>query len=208
RSVPLRRLFFTARAALTSAQSRLGGDKETSHETHSGPLHHVAFPDAPDRRSLLGRRLDRGPDDLGPSLLANAGWFDPGELTGTVTSYHTLYALHDAMIRPSPGQPMAPSLAESWSASPDGLVYDFVIRKGVKFHSGDPVTGEDVKFSFERYRGNAHRMLRDKVASMEVSDPGTGALPAPATVAGLPDLLFQCDGRRLDRAEEICREGR
>jgi len=74
------------------------------------------------------------------------GWFDPPESAGTVTSYHTLYALHDAMIRPSPGQPMAPSLAESWSTSPDGLVYEFVLRKGVKFHNGDPVSVEDVKF--------------------------------------------------------------
>jgi peptide/nickel transport system substrate-binding protein len=99
------------------------------------------------------------------------GWFDPTELAGTVTSYHTLYALHDAMIRPSPGQPMSPSLAESWSASPDGLVYEFVLRKGVKFHNGDSVSAEDVKFSFERYRGNAHKMLKEKVASIEIPDP-------------------------------------
>jgi ABC-type transport system substrate-binding protein len=57
-------------------------------------------------------------------------WFDPAEISGTTASYNTLYALHDAVIRPSPGQPMAPSLAESWSASPDGLVYEFVLRKG------------------------------------------------------------------------------
>src|SRR5262245_28032433 len=100
------------------------------------------------------------------------GWFGPSESAGTVTSYHTLYALHDAMIRPSPGQPMSPSLAESWSTSPDGLVYEFVLRKGVKFHNGDPVTVEDVKFSFERYRGNAHKMLRDRVAGIEIPDPG------------------------------------
>jgi len=99
------------------------------------------------------------------------GWFDPTELAGTVTSYHTLYALHDAMIRPSPDQPMSPSLAESWSASPDGLVYEFVLRKGVKFHNGDSVSAEDVKFSFERYRGNAHKMLKEKVASIEIPDP-------------------------------------
>jgi peptide/nickel transport system substrate-binding protein len=37
--------------------------------------------------------------------------------------------------------------------SPDGLVYEFVIRKAARFHSGEPVTAEDVKFSFERYRG-------------------------------------------------------
>jgi len=32
-----------------------------------------------------------------------------------------------------PGAPMAPSLGESWSVSPDGLVYDFVLRAGVRF---------------------------------------------------------------------------
>jgi ABC-type transport system substrate-binding protein len=50
------------------------------------------------------------------------------------------YALHDALVKPMPGQRLAPSLAESWSASPDGLVYEFILRKGVKFHNGDPVT--------------------------------------------------------------------
>ena len=99
-------------------------------------------------------------------------WFDPAEMSATVASYNTLYALHDAMIRPSPGQPMAPSLAESWSVSPDGLAYEFVLRKGVKFHNGDPVGVEDVKFSFERYRGLANKMLKDKVATIEIPDPG------------------------------------
>ena len=67
---------------------------------------------------------------------------------------------------------MAPSLAESWSASPDGLVYEFVLRKGVKFHNGDPVGAEDIKFSFERYRGLAHKTLKEKVAGIEIPDPG------------------------------------
>jgi peptide/nickel transport system substrate-binding protein len=98
-------------------------------------------------------------------------WFDPAEISGTTASYNTLYALHDAVIRPSPGQPMAPSLAESWSASPDGLVYEFVLRKGVKFHNGDPVSVEDVKFSFERYRGVTHKTLKEKVAGIEIPDP-------------------------------------
>src|SRR4029450_13922129 len=71
-----------------------------------------------------------------------------------------------------PGNPMAPSLAESWSASPDGLVYEFVLRRGVKFHNGDPVTTEDGKFSLERYRGASHRTLKDRVAAIETPDPG------------------------------------
>ena len=67
---------------------------------------------------------------------------------------------------------MAPSLAESWSVSPDGLVYEFVLRKGVRFHNGDPVTGDDVRFSFERYRGISAKVLKEKVAAVEVPDPG------------------------------------
>src|SRR5215467_2477455 len=91
-------------------------------------------------------------------------WFDPAETPGFITPYMILYALHDATVKPMPGAPLAPSLAESWSASEDGLSYDFVLRGGVKFHNGDPVTAEDVKFSFEQYRGSSKDLLKDKVA--------------------------------------------
>src|SRR5262245_64370114 len=67
-------------------------------------------------------------------------WFDPAETSGIITPYVVLYALHDAMVKPLPGNPMAPALAESWTMSADGLVFDFVLRKGVRFHNGDPVT--------------------------------------------------------------------
>ena len=82
-------------------------------------------------------------------------WFDPAETVGIITPFMFLYALHDALVKPMPGNPQAPCLAESWSVSPDGLTYEFVLRKGVRFHNGDPLTAEDVKFSFERYRGAA-----------------------------------------------------
>jgi peptide/nickel transport system substrate-binding protein len=88
-------------------------------------------------------------------------WFDPGEHTGIITIMKVLYAVHDAMVKPMPGNPMAPSLAESWTAAPNGLSYEFVLRKGVVFHNGDPFTAEDVKFSFERYKGAAAKLLKD-----------------------------------------------
>jgi peptide/nickel transport system substrate-binding protein len=97
-------------------------------------------------------------------------WFDPAETPGIITPYMVMYALHDAMAKPMPGQPQAPSLAESWSASEDALTYDFVLRAGAKFHNGDDVTAEDVKFSFERYRGASHQMLQDRVAAVETPD--------------------------------------
>src|SRR2546428_5495334 len=70
-----------------------------------------------------------------------------------------------------PGNAMAPSLAESWSASPDGLTYEFVLRQGVRFHNGDPLTADDVKFSFERYRGVSANLLKDRVRQVQVVDP-------------------------------------
>src|SRR3989441_3159129 len=99
-------------------------------------------------------------------------WFDPAETSGIITPFMVLYALHDAMVKPMPGNPMAPGLAESWSVSPDGLVYEFVLRKGAKFHNGDPVTAEDVKFSLERYRGASAKPLKESVAAVETPDSG------------------------------------
>jgi len=98
-------------------------------------------------------------------------WFDPAETPGLITPFMVLYALHDAMVKPMPGQPLAPCLAESFSASEDGLSYEFVLRKGAKFHNGDPVTAEDVKYSFERYRGTSHDLIKERVASIETPDP-------------------------------------
>src|SRR5215475_1505508 len=98
-------------------------------------------------------------------------WFDPAEISGgTVIPFMVMYALHDAMLKPMPGQPMAPSLAESWTASEDALTYEFVVRKGAKFHNGDDVTAEDVKFSFERYRGIERHVLKERVAAVETPD--------------------------------------
>ena len=98
--------------------------------------------------------------------------FEPAETPGVVSPFMILYALHDALVKPMPGKAMAPSLAESWSVSPDGLVYEFVLRKGVRFHNGDPVTAEDAKFSFERYKGVSAKALKDRVVAVETPDPG------------------------------------
>src|SRR3989442_14484138 len=98
-------------------------------------------------------------------------WFDPAEHTGIITLMMVLYAVHDAMVKPMPGNPMAPSLAESWTAARDGLSYEFVLRKGVKFHNGDPLTADDVKFSFERYKGGGAGILKSRVVAVEIVDP-------------------------------------
>jgi peptide/nickel transport system substrate-binding protein len=97
-------------------------------------------------------------------------WFDPAETAGIITPFMFLYAIHDALVKSMPGNPLAPSLAESWTVSPDQLTYEFVLRRGVKFHNGEPVTAEDVKFSMERYRGASAGPFKARIAGIDVVD--------------------------------------
>jgi peptide/nickel transport system substrate-binding protein len=101
-----------------------------------------------------------------------ARWLDPAETEAFINPFMVLYAVHDALVKPMPGGDNTPSLAESWTQSKDGLAYEFILRKNTKFHNGDPVTAEDVKFSFDRYKGAAAKLLHDRVREVQVVDPG------------------------------------
>ncbi len=96
-------------------------------------------------------------------------WFDPGEVAGQITPFWVLYAIHDALVKPLPGNLSTPSLAESWTMSPDQRTYEFKLREGLKFHNGDPFTAEDVRFSFQRTKGA--KILKEKVREIVVVDP-------------------------------------
>jgi len=76
--------------------------------------------------------------------------------------------MHDALVKPMPGNLATPSLAESWTMSPDGRNYDFKLRENLKFHNGDSFTAEDVKFSFARAKG---KLLHEKVKEVTVVSP-------------------------------------
>jgi peptide/nickel transport system substrate-binding protein len=96
-------------------------------------------------------------------------WFDPGlSVVGVITPFWVLYALHDALVKPMPGQRYGASLAESWTVSPDQRTYAFKLREGLKFHNGDPFTATDVKFSFERAKAP---LLHEKVKEVAIDDP-------------------------------------
>ncbi|MHA6627452.1 ABC transporter substrate-binding protein [Pseudonocardia sichuanensis] len=70
---------------------------------------------------------------------------------------------------------IVPALAESWTVSPDGLVYDFTLREGVTFSNGEPFTADDVKFSIERVQSDEWTIsLKDGmsvVSGVEVVSP-------------------------------------
>src|SRR5262245_50305558 len=113
----------------------------------------------PDGRITIGAHVSLAPI-----------WFDPAETSGIITPFMLMYAMHDAMAKAMPGSPIAPCLAASWTMAADGLSYTFVLRPNVRFHKGEPVTAEDVKFSFERYRGASHQLMKSRVATVETHD--------------------------------------
>jgi len=125
--------------------------------------------------SAVGAVGAQGPPDGQLTIAFDASiastFMDPAETPGISTPFVFLYALHDALIKPLPGNNMAPCLAESWTESRDGLQYEFKLRRGVQFHNGDPFTAEDVKFSFERYKGASATLLHERVKSVDILDP-------------------------------------
>src|SRR3989442_8468611 len=127
-----------------------------------GAIHEVFAQSTP-----TGEAVMAWPVTIAPS------WFDPATLPPQITPFGILFALHDAMVRPLPGQKMGLGLAEAWTESSDGLSYEFRLRRGLKFHNGDAVTAEDVKFSFERYKGAGARELSARVRQVEIVDPLT-----------------------------------
>src|SRR5207247_8893874 len=94
-------------------------------------------------------------------------WLDPAETEAFNTPFMGLYAVHDAMVKPMPAGVSTPSLAESWSESRHHLSYTFTLRRNARFHNGEPVTAEDVKFSFERYKGASATLLKEKVKEVQ-----------------------------------------
>ena len=59
--------------------------------------------------------------------------------------------IHDNLINRDYDGSFKPALAEKWDMSPDGKVYTFALKKGVKFHSGKDFTSADVKYTYERW---------------------------------------------------------
>ena len=62
---------------------------------------------------------------------------------------------------------VVPSLAEKWEISPDGKIYTFHLRKGVKFHDGKPFTAKDVKYSLEYFADPQKSTLAALVEMMQ-----------------------------------------
>jgi ABC-type transport system substrate-binding protein len=112
-----------------------------------------------------------------------------GEVVGVITPFWLLYALHDALTKPTPGNHLAPSLAESWTLSPDQRVYEFKLREGLKFHNGDLFTAEDVKFSIKRANG---KLLHENGEGDNCHRPLSSETIECASLCTNPGLIWCC----------------
>lgn len=87
--------------------------------------------------TLLMLGYDPEPEDLDPALVqTNAGDY--------------IGLLYSGLVRLTPDMQVVGDLAEKWTTSSDGLVYTFTLRSGLTFQDGNPLTAEDVRYSWER----------------------------------------------------------
>ena len=76
---------------------------------------------------------------------------DPVQLTTTTVGNMVDYMV-ETLTKLVPDGSIQPSLAESWSVSPDGLQYTFKLRHGVTFHDRAPFNADSVKWNFDRLK--------------------------------------------------------
>ena len=103
--------------------------------------------------------------------------------------------LFNGLVRFKPGSAdlgdMEPDLAESWESSPDGLVWTFKLRKGVKFHGGyGTLTADDVVYSLARAADTAghHIERRGKIVALQDRHRAGQEIPQPV-------IKGDCHGR-------------
>ncbi len=101
----------------------------------------------------------------------SADWLDPASTGYTGAAQLPMYLFHDALLKPMPDGTFSPCLAESWTISADAKVYEFKLRKGVKFHNGETMTAEDVVFSFWRYKAGLAKVIHGRTEKAEAVNP-------------------------------------
>lgn len=98
--------------------------------------------------------------------------------------------VYEALYRLADSGEVQPVLATEHTISDDGLTHTFTLRDGVKFHSGDPLTAADVKYSIERVAAEASKSSRKKslanIASIETPDDRTVVIKLTSKSISLP----------------------
>jgi len=99
---------------------------------------------------------------------------DP-QKTSAVATFNITGNIYDTLLAITPDWQIQPRLAESYTISPDGMEINFKLKKGVKFHNGREMKAPDVKFSFERLKGEGSPKAADyaNIKQIDVIDDYT-----------------------------------
>ena len=120
---------------------------------------------------------------------------DPTNAAAAAIAEVTLYNIYETLTKINEDGSTSPLLAESWTASPDLKTYTFKLRKGVKFHNGEPFDSAAVKFSFERNAvatsTNKDKSLFQSFESVATPDADTVVITVKNSEPNLPFLLGQ-----------------
>lgn len=123
---------------------------------------------------------------------------DPTNAAAAAIAEVTLYNVYETLTKINEDGSVSPLLAESWQASPDLRTYTFKLRRGVKFHNGEPFDSAAVKFTFDRAAAptstNKDRSLYQAFASVTAPDPETIVVALKYSEPNLPFLLGQASG--------------
>ena len=106
--------------------------------------------------------------------------------------------VHDYLIEQDEEGNLVPGLATEWEASEDGLTWTFTLRDGVIFHNGDPLTAEDVVWSWDRTLfdpASTHTIIgRAPVVESITADGNQVIVVTTTPQATLPMWFAEIDG--------------
>jgi len=121
-----------------------------------------------------GTQTGTAPDILKVAYLADPQGLDP-QRTAAVATFNITGNIFEGLLAVTPDWEITPRLAESYTISPDGMEITFKLKKGVKFHNGREMTAQDVKYSFERLKGEDSPKAGDykNISKIEVVDDST-----------------------------------
>src|SRR3954452_25334674 len=101
-------------------------------------------------------------------------WLDPQQHDGTASPDNFLFALHDGLIKNFREQKYDHlALADKFDFPEDAMSATFQLREGIKFHDGSLIKTDDVKWSYEHYRGSSAELLHGKTKDIKLVDDRT-----------------------------------
>lgn len=118
-------------------------------------------------------RVPEGELTIGVHISISPRWMNPQIMTAGLMSYELAWKVHDNMFKPMPGAVFTYALADHYEMTDDFMQATLRLREGLTFHNGEPVTSEDVKFSYENYHGANAARFQEFTESVDIIDDRT-----------------------------------